>query len=230
MKIAVFSDIHGNKEVLKAILQDIKENKIDEVYSLGDTIGIGPNSKECLDMIIDNNIKMVLGNHELYYLYGTDINNVSSGEIKHHLWLKDLLGEKYKKFLSKCEIKIDTVINGKTITYEHFLLNNNSKFPFENIKIVKKDMTGVVLSSDITYIGHEHKSFDKYILDKRLIDVGSSGCVKNDITFYTMLDTNKMEISKKFIKFDREAFVNSFKNIEYPEKEEIGKIFFGIGD
>ena len=89
-------------------------------------------------------------------------------------------------------------------------------------------MTGVVLSSNITFIGHEHKSFDKYILDKRLIDVGSSGCVKNDITFYTILDTNKMEISKKFIKFDREAFVNSFKNIEYPEKEEIGKIFFGI--
>ena len=54
-----FSDIHGNKEALTAIIEDIKKENIDEVICLGDTIGIGPNPKECLDLIINNNIKMV---------------------------------------------------------------------------------------------------------------------------------------------------------------------------
>ena len=65
-RIAVFSDIHGNAPVLEAIIKDIKVNNIDEVICLGDTLGLGPLPGECIDLIIDNNIYMVLGNHELY--------------------------------------------------------------------------------------------------------------------------------------------------------------------
>ena len=68
MRIAVFSDIHGNLEALKEILKDIEKENIDDIICLGDVIGLGPNSSECLDLIIKNNIKLVLGNHELYYL------------------------------------------------------------------------------------------------------------------------------------------------------------------
>ena len=56
MRIAVFSDIHGNREALASIIEDIKKEKINEVICLGDTIGIGPNPSECLDLLIENNI------------------------------------------------------------------------------------------------------------------------------------------------------------------------------
>ena len=68
MKIAIFSDIHGNLQALESIITDIKKNNYDEVICLGDVIAMGPNPKECLDLIICNNYKMLLGNHELYYL------------------------------------------------------------------------------------------------------------------------------------------------------------------
>ena len=55
-KIAIFSDIHGNLEALDAILKDVKKNKISNIYCLGDIIGIGPNPKECLNLIIKNKI------------------------------------------------------------------------------------------------------------------------------------------------------------------------------
>ena len=58
-KIAIFSDIHGNLQALESIAKDIKEKQINSVYCLGDVIGIGPNPKECLDLIIDNSINMV---------------------------------------------------------------------------------------------------------------------------------------------------------------------------
>lgn len=50
MKIAVFTDIHGNYEALKVIIEDIQKEKINNIICLGDTIGIGPNPKECLDL------------------------------------------------------------------------------------------------------------------------------------------------------------------------------------
>ena len=100
MRIAIFSDIHGNKEALKSIINDIDNNNIDEIICLGDTIGIGPNPKECMDMIISNNIKMVLGNHELYFLKGTDIDDeMGEGEIKHQNWIKKQITNDQNEYL-----------------------------------------------------------------------------------------------------------------------------------
>ena len=51
MKLAVFTDIHGNLEALKAIINDINSKNVDEIICLGDTIGLGSESKECLDLM-----------------------------------------------------------------------------------------------------------------------------------------------------------------------------------
>lgn len=67
-RIALISDIHGNLEALESILEDIKTKNIDEIICLGDTIDIGPNSKECIDLLIENNVKSVLGDCEIYLL------------------------------------------------------------------------------------------------------------------------------------------------------------------
>lgn len=89
MRRAIFSDIHGNEEALKSILLDIKNENIDKIICLGDVIGIGPNLKEFMDLIINNKVKMVLGNHELYFLKGTGIDDkMGENEIKHQNWVK----------------------------------------------------------------------------------------------------------------------------------------------
>ena len=60
---ALISDIHGNLEALEAVLADIKENNIEDIYCLGDVVGYGPNPRECIDLIM--NCKMtLLGNHD----------------------------------------------------------------------------------------------------------------------------------------------------------------------
>ena len=40
MKIAIFSDVHGNYQATQAILEDINKNNFDEIICLGDIIGI----------------------------------------------------------------------------------------------------------------------------------------------------------------------------------------------
>lgn len=94
-KIAVITDIHGNLEALESIITNIKKEKVDDIICLGDTISIGPNSKECIDLLIDNNIKMTLGNHELYILRGTDIeSSIEGAEKEHYKWVKENLTDK----------------------------------------------------------------------------------------------------------------------------------------
>ncbi len=64
MKIAIISDIHGNFQALQAVLADIDNLHIDEVISLGDNVGYGPQPQEVINTLKVRNIASVLGNHE----------------------------------------------------------------------------------------------------------------------------------------------------------------------
>ena len=63
MKRALISDIHSNLEGLEAVLRDIADQGITEVYCLGDIIGYGPNPRECIDLVMKCDF-CILGNHD----------------------------------------------------------------------------------------------------------------------------------------------------------------------
>ena len=230
MKIAIFSDIHANKEALISIIENIKKENIDEIICLGDIIGIGPNPKECLDIIVDNNIKTVLGNHELYFLKGTDIDVMGDGEIKHQNWVKKQITDKQKQYLEKCSMTIEKEYNGKRILFEHFLIDYNSQKqnPFYDLNIIKEDTINEIVKSldyELVFIGHEHNEFS---IDNKLYDIGSSGCTKDNKTKYTILDTDTLNIETKIITYDRDRFEKSLLEKDYPDRNLIAKWFFGI--
>lgn len=66
MKRAILSDIHSNLEALTAVLRDLDQEKIDELYCLGDLVGYGPNPVECIDLITKDPRRKIclLGNHD----------------------------------------------------------------------------------------------------------------------------------------------------------------------
>lgn len=47
MKIAVFSDVHGNLSALKSVLEQIKEKNVDLTVFLGDVFQRGNEEIEC---------------------------------------------------------------------------------------------------------------------------------------------------------------------------------------
>ena len=170
MKLAVFTDIHGNLEALKAIINDINSKNVDEIICLGDTIGLGSESKECLDLIIENNIKMVLGNHELCALYGTDIDSSINSNVQkeHYKWIRESLTTKEIDFLKKCPLYYECNISynniikkscekGININY----VNTGSKFNLKN------DFSVTCIHPDNGYIYSDANDYSAvYILKK----------------------------------------------------------------
>ena len=63
-KYAFLGDIHGNIEALEAVLKDIDIEKPDKIIVLGDTIGYGPNPRECLKKVYEEADIVLIGNHE----------------------------------------------------------------------------------------------------------------------------------------------------------------------
>ena len=67
--IAILSDVHSNLEALEAVLADVAEHGVEDVYCLGDMVGYGPNPRECLDLLIERCKVVILGNHDQGVLF-----------------------------------------------------------------------------------------------------------------------------------------------------------------
>lgn len=65
MLVAILSDIHGNFQALKAVLADIDRHDVEQIYTLGDNIGYGPEPEEVVQALMARQARSVLGNHEL---------------------------------------------------------------------------------------------------------------------------------------------------------------------
>ena len=64
MKLAIFSDIHGNLEALDAVLAHPDMKSADRAVCLGDVIGYGADPSDCLARVRQRTDKILLGNHE----------------------------------------------------------------------------------------------------------------------------------------------------------------------
>lgn len=72
-RTAVIGDIHGCIDALQRLLDALPDD-IKQIYSVGDLVDRGPDSKGVVQLCMDNNIKAVRGNHEdmfLDFLNGT---------------------------------------------------------------------------------------------------------------------------------------------------------------
>ena len=228
MKVAVFTDIHGNLQALEAILKDIEKENVDRIICLGDVIGIGPEPKECLDLIMNNSIDMVLGNHELYYLKGVLIEDERHYEKrKHYNWIKSILDDKYYQFL-KClpyQIRISNTL------FEHFLMHKDDGFtPFYKTTIVDDPKFPKIVSKideDYIFVGHEHIPFEFSCNGKTIIDIGSSGCTHDENTTYAIVEiSDEIKWHKKNVKYDYPTLKKVLKNKDYPVKEFYDRTFF----
>jgi predicted phosphodiesterase len=231
-RVAIFSDIHGNLEALNSILSNIEKDEFDEIVCLGDVIGLGPDSKECLDLIIKYNIKLVLGNHERYYLNGTHNElKMTDLEKQHHEWIARQLGEGYKEYLSKKDIYIQMMVNDQKIAFMHY--------PFDKVednfytpKMLTEESVKRMFrnySDQFTFFGHSHhEQFFKATNGRIYFNIPSVGCGKEDTTSYTIFeyDGKDFNIYKKKCIYDRIQFEQELEKIEYPGKEFIINTFF----
>ena len=65
-RIAILSDIHGNREALDAVLEDLQA--ADLYWNIGDVIGYGPDPAYCLEKMDRLGAFTVQGNHEFALL------------------------------------------------------------------------------------------------------------------------------------------------------------------
>jgi predicted phosphodiesterase len=91
MRVAVISDIHGNRHALEAVLADISATGADAIWCLGDLVGYGADPNDCVALILDNAHLCLAGNHDLAATGDIAIDDFSRGAAIAAQWTKEIL-------------------------------------------------------------------------------------------------------------------------------------------
>ncbi|MFP4672167.1 MAG: metallophosphoesterase family protein [Desulfohalobiaceae bacterium] len=100
MRLAIISDIHGNLEAFRQVLQDIRELDVQGCYFLGDAISYGPEPERCVRLLQEEQIPCILGNHELALIQTEAKAYFNSSTREHFAQTEALLSERSRAFIS----------------------------------------------------------------------------------------------------------------------------------
>ena len=187
-KIGVISDVHGNVEALTAILRLLDEEKCDEIIHTGDAVSIGPNSFECLDLLLSRpDVTMTLGNHDRDFAQNhTAVRNLSHVPAEHKIQVFATLTERQREQVAKFPLYVTRNCGGKTLVFAHYAFvqpwTGMDEYPFTPL-LTEPTVAGFDgifsnldgMNADAVFFGHKHEPCD--MTGKRLyVDVGSVGC------------------------------------------------------
>lgn len=235
MKLAIFSDVHGNYEALKTVLADIEKSGASRMVCLGDCIGYGPEPEEVLAEIIRRKIDTIIGNHELAVCDPT-----------HLTWFNPLARVSLRITIEKLsQTSIDfikalptsLVIEGVRCVHG-FPPDSSRTYLFQKSPHqLKHALEG--LQETLCLVGHTHElvsvDYDgqtvkyrkldqgRFVLNpdhRYLFNIGSVGQPRdgNNQAKYVILDLEERHLETRFISYDIAATVAKIKAAGMPEQ------------
>jgi predicted phosphodiesterase len=99
MKIAVVSDIHGNRHAFEAVLDAIAEGDCEELWCLGDVVGYGADPIACVELARRHAAICLAGNHDLGVTGALPLHQFSRGAALAATWTRETIDQPTAAFL-----------------------------------------------------------------------------------------------------------------------------------
>jgi putative phosphoesterase len=223
MKIAIFSDIHGNLESFNKFLEITSKINVEANIFLGDLCGYYFNTIEVIEILMKlNNLHVVRGNHDqifINFLESKDLIEVEKYTDKYgssFYEFKKLVKNIHFEFLNKMNFLKNIVIDEISFTLVHggILDNLNEKiFPDSNFEFINK------IKTEFFLCGHTHYGFIKKVNNVTIINPGSIGQPRDGKKpSFVILDTKSKSIELIHYDYDYKKTIESIlKRKKQPE-------------
>ena len=151
MRIGIFSDVHANLPALETVLAKLRDEAVDLMYCLGDTVGYGPYPNECIELV-RTNCKLVLkGNHDSGLIGETSVEDFNPYGLKALLWSQERVTDEYKAYLGSLPY---TAIEHE-VTFAHSSPMRPAEWSYVlTLRAAKENFHA--FTTKICYIGHTH--------------------------------------------------------------------------
>ena len=99
MRVAIVSDIHGNRHAFEAVLDEIEEARCEEIWCLGDLVGYGAEPDACVELARRNTAICLAGNHDLGVCGALPLSQFSRGAALAAQWTQETISDETREFL-----------------------------------------------------------------------------------------------------------------------------------
>ncbi len=100
MKVAIVSDIHGNRHAFEAVLEAVAASDAAELWCLGDLVGYGGDPDACVELAREHAAVCLAGNHDLAVLGELPLADFSRGASLSVQWTQEVIGAASRSFLA----------------------------------------------------------------------------------------------------------------------------------
>ena len=154
MRLAIFSDIHGNLEALQAVLKRCADIGVDRTICLGDLVGYGADPNACIDLVRGVADVVLAGNHDRVAAGLEDarlFNPMASAAIR---WTAAALTEAHVGYL---QMRSLTAEEGDVL-YVHASPYRPETWPY--IHFPEEGRAGLAYTeARVCFVGHSHRAF-----------------------------------------------------------------------
>jgi diadenosine tetraphosphatase ApaH/serine/threonine PP2A family protein phosphatase len=103
MRVAIVSDIHGNRHAFEAVLDAIEASECEEMWCLGDLVGYGAEPDACVDLARRHAAVCLAGNHDLGVVGALPLEEFSRGAALAAEWTRETITAATREFLEGLE-------------------------------------------------------------------------------------------------------------------------------
>jgi predicted phosphodiesterase len=103
MRVAVVSDVHGNRQAFEAVLDEITDSECSELWCLGDLVGYGADPDACVALARENAAICLAGNHDLGVTGAIALEQFSRGAALAATWTRETITPETRAFLETLE-------------------------------------------------------------------------------------------------------------------------------
>jgi predicted phosphodiesterase len=151
MRYAVLSDIHGNLEALRAVVAAGREEGARVFLCLGDIVGYGANPNECIDVVEEEKMICLAGNHDWAVLGKLDTTYFNTAAKAAVEWTQRILTEHSKEFLNQLQL----TFKNEDVMAVHGTLNQPQEFIYM-FDLSQSLDTFYLMDRPICFVGHTH--------------------------------------------------------------------------
>jgi putative phosphoesterase len=186
MRIAVFSDIHGNQAALDVVLGHIRAQQPDAVYCLGDLVGYAPFPNEVTERIRREAIPTIMGNYDDGVGFDRDDCGCAYRDPEEKergdrslAWTRAHVTAENKAFLRTLHSEFRFTADGKRILLVHGSPRKMNEYLFEDRPLSSFQRLAQSSNADIVVFGHTHKPYTKLVDGVWFVNAGSVGKPKD---------------------------------------------------
>ena len=235
MKIAVFTDAHGNLPALDAALAAIDRLGCAAIYHTGDAIGIGPYPAECVDRLLQReHLHCVMGNHDAWFAVGLPSPQptwMSDGEVAHQRWVHAALDPALQAVVAQWPYVRAEEWAGVRCTFLHYGLDASGR-DFAGFvpqpSAAALDPLFAAYPARLVFYGHNHDASDVQG-QGRYVNPGSLGCFSAPRARFVVLDIRDdgaYTLETHAVPYDDTALLQAFEERAVPDRAFIRRTFF----